>query len=215
MSTEEIRGYVMNAWCIQNEHSLFSSIFQRKWYLTIKLYCKNRSVSAFISCLLFYFPPLSAVMFVHMCASMRYVPSCVCLHYLFAHLLQYVLCSSDCRPFPEPQSSAAALYKQQGAQSHATEESWYCVQHCAINIAICPWLAIEHWECTLKTCQSTLQLVFNQFHSIVKFLFISDLQRKLCSVRSKLVSTVGQRKLLIKVQHPELTVSFTTSDRDW
>lgn len=34
---------------------------------------------------------------------------------------------------PEPQSCAGTLYKQQGAQSDAKEEVWYCVPHCVIN----------------------------------------------------------------------------------
>lgn len=34
---------------------------------------------------------------------------------------------------PEPLSCADTLYKQQGAQSDAKEEVWYCVQHCVIN----------------------------------------------------------------------------------
>lgn len=121
VSAREIRGYAVSAWCIQNDDSLFSSPFQRKIYLTIRLSCK--AVFDFLLQNLF-------ITLMHVCAHMHYWPSCVCLHDMLAHLLQSVLCIW---PTAMPRSCAAALCKHQASQWDAKEEAWHCVQFFGIN----------------------------------------------------------------------------------
>lgn len=56
VSTEEIRGLVVNAWCIQNEQSLFSSIFKQMsdheavLYREVQVYSQLVSIPHSFSC---------------------------------------------------------------------------------------------------------------------------------------------------------------------
>lgn len=97
--------------------SVVCSLPFSKRYLSIRLHCRAKReffcAPAFIS-----FPHAVCS---YVCAAMHCVPSCVCLQCLFANLLQYVLCSSDCRPFQSPGAVQHTLYKLQCAQSDAKE----------------------------------------------------------------------------------------------
>lgn len=162
MSAQKIRGYAVSAWCIQNDHSLFSSIFRRKIYLPI------RRQSIWISARECIYH--SEILFVDVYAYMHYGPSCVCLHYVLAHLLQSVLCIW---PTAMPQSCAAALCKQQVSQWDAKEEAWHCVRFFVINTSqtarereSCLPL-IRQWEFTFKTYQYTLPFEANVDKSVV------------------------------------------------
>lgn len=75
-----------------------------------------------------FYPPLFQLF-----ASVHPVPSCVCLHYLFAYQLQYASCVSDRSPFCSAGVVQPTLYKQQDARSDAKQEVWSCVQHSVIN----------------------------------------------------------------------------------
>lgn len=112
----------------------------------------------------------SEILFVDVHAYMHYGPSCVCLHYVLAHLLQSVLCIW---PTAMPQSCAAALCKQQVSQWDAKEEAWHCVRFFVINTSqtarereSCLPL-IRQWEFTFKTYQYTLPFEANVDKSIV------------------------------------------------
>lgn len=152
VSTEEIRGYVVNAWCIQNQRGLFSSTFEKisdHWAALYTTVCFRIN---------FFSPTLSAAV----CACVY--PSIVC-----CHVCVYIICLRTCFNMRfwlwSPRAMQPRCIFSRVPNQLAKREPdivcstmWLTPARLPEEAAICPWLAITHWECTLKTYESTFPL---------------------------------------------------------
>lgn len=160
VSTEEIRGYVVNAWCIQNEHSLFSSIFKKTSDHEAVLYNTFQVSSQLVS-----IPHNFCIYTVCLCvcASVHCVCVCVC-HHVYVYMIHlHTSCSMHCAFLIVDHSTAPGLCSPPCTNSRVPNQMpnrkpdlvcstlWLTLARLPGEEALCLWLAITHWECTLKT----------------------------------------------------------------
>lgn len=161
VSTEEIRGLVVNAWCIQNEQSLFSSIFKQMsdheavLYREVQVYSQLVSIPHSFSCV---------------CACVR---QCILCHpvYVYVTCLR-TSCSVHCAFLIVARSAAPGVCSPPCTNSRMLDQMpnrkfdlvcstlWLTLTRRPRKEALCFWLAVTSWDCTLKTGSADSLVIF-------------------------------------------------------
>lgn len=155
VSTEEIRGSVVNVWCMQNEHSLFSPIFKKISDPEAVLFSTVQVSLQLVSIPRTFCSYFCACVCINALCDITYMfslPVCIPAALCIVHFWLYTIPKAQgCAAHPVQIDSRVPNQMPNRKPDLMCSTLLLTVARLPWEEAFCLWLAITHWECTLKT----------------------------------------------------------------